>query len=100
MNERIMYVCSECADNNPEGCGHYDRNDLRAMPDGRWLCESAALALGNGAVEAWQPIETAPKDGTRMLVTVLGRPQNTYVSRWRQDQWQAAPLGVFTVHRS
>jgi hypothetical protein len=38
-SQRIMYVCSECADNNPEGCGHYDRNDLRVLPDGRWLCE-------------------------------------------------------------
>lgn len=37
---RIMYVCSGCADGNPEGCGHYDRNDLRVLPDGRWLCEA------------------------------------------------------------
>lgn len=37
--QRIMYVCSECADNDPESCGHYDRNDLRVMPDGKWLCE-------------------------------------------------------------
>jgi len=36
---RIMYVCTDCADNMPEGCGHFDRNDLRLMPDGRWLCE-------------------------------------------------------------
>lgn len=37
---RILYVCSFCADNNPEMCGHYDRTDLAVMPDGRWLCES------------------------------------------------------------
>lgn len=37
---RIMYVCSECAEGNPEGCGHYDRADLRVLPDGRWLCET------------------------------------------------------------
>lgn len=37
--KRIMYVCSECADNDPESCGRYDRNDLRVMPDDRWLCE-------------------------------------------------------------
>ncbi len=36
---RIMYVCSDCADNAPEGCGHFDRNELRVMADGRWLCE-------------------------------------------------------------
>lgn len=37
--QRIMYVCSECADANPEGCGHFDRNDLRVLPGGQWLCE-------------------------------------------------------------
>lgn len=36
---RIMYICTECADGYPEGCGHFDRNDLRAMPDGKWLCK-------------------------------------------------------------
>lgn len=40
MTDRhIMYVCTDCAEGNPEGCGHYDLNDLRVMPDGRWLCE-------------------------------------------------------------
>lgn len=39
MTNRIMYVCSECADNSPEGCGHYDRNTLRVVGD-LWLCES------------------------------------------------------------
>lgn len=39
-HHRIMYVCSDCADGHPEGCGHYDRNDLRVLPDDRWLCES------------------------------------------------------------
>jgi len=34
---RIMYVCSECVDDAPESCGHFDRKDLRVMPDGRWL---------------------------------------------------------------
>jgi len=36
---RIMYVCTECADGLPESCGYYDRDDLRVMPDGRWLCQ-------------------------------------------------------------
>lgn len=39
MAERIMYVCGECEDNAPECCGHFDRNELRVMPDGKWLCE-------------------------------------------------------------
>ena len=35
---KIMYVCESCAEGNPEGCGHYDPNELRVMPDGTWLC--------------------------------------------------------------
>lgn len=37
---RIMYCCTFCADNNPEMCGYFGRDDLRLMPDGRWLCNS------------------------------------------------------------
>lgn len=40
MIERIMYVCTFCADNNPEMCGRFNRRELRVMPDGRWLCEN------------------------------------------------------------
>ena len=40
IKQRIMYVCSECAEGCPEACGHYDRTELRVMPDGAWLCES------------------------------------------------------------
>lgn len=39
QTHRIMYVCTICSDMYPEGCGHYDRAELRVMPDGRWLCE-------------------------------------------------------------
>lgn len=39
MTNRIMYVCSDCADGNPECCGHFDRHDLAVMPNGDWLCE-------------------------------------------------------------
>jgi hypothetical protein len=39
MNNRIMYVCSDCADDAPDACGHFDPAELRVMPDGRWLCD-------------------------------------------------------------
>lgn len=37
---RIMFCCEECVDNYPEGCGYFDRNELRVMPNGKWLCAS------------------------------------------------------------
>lgn len=36
---KVMVVCEECSENNPEGCGHYSLDDLRETPDGRWLCQ-------------------------------------------------------------
>jgi hypothetical protein len=45
MTDRIMYVCSECASGNPEGCGYYDRTNLRVMDDGSWLCDGCFDAV-------------------------------------------------------
>lgn len=39
MTERIMYICTECAEHAPESCGHMDPKELRCVPDGRWLCD-------------------------------------------------------------
>lgn len=36
---RVMFCCESCADNYPEGCGYFDRDDLRVMPNGAWLCD-------------------------------------------------------------
>ena len=36
---RVMFCCESCADNYPEGCGYFDRDDLRVMPNGVWLCD-------------------------------------------------------------
>lgn len=41
----------------------------------------------------WQPIETAPKDGTPVLLTIAGRPlepdedAHCAVGRWSDDAW-------------
>ena len=37
--KRVMFCCESCADNYPEGCGYFDRDDLRVMPNGVWLCD-------------------------------------------------------------
>ncbi len=37
--KRVMFCCESCADNYPEGCGYFDRDDLRVMPNGKWLCD-------------------------------------------------------------
>mgnify|MGYP005991893223 FL=1 len=42
MAGNIMYVCGYCAEHYPEGCGHYERDELFVMPDGTWLCENCA----------------------------------------------------------
>jgi hypothetical protein len=36
----IMYVCDGCCENNPEACGRFDRNELRVVDGGKWVCES------------------------------------------------------------
>lgn len=67
--ERIMYVCNQCADNYPEGCGHFDRNDLRVMPNGDWLCEvcfddTDQEARGNkdeNEFKTWSDLPPAPE---------------------------------------
>lgn len=57
----IMYVCAYCAEHNPEGCGHYDANELRVVPDGTWLCEECfdemdARGIGVTDDEAEKPL--------------------------------------------
>ncbi len=39
---KIMYVCEYCAENVPESCGRYDRDEIAVMPNGTWLCEYCA----------------------------------------------------------
>lgn len=67
MTDRIMYVCSQCADHNPEGCGHYRREDLRVVGD-EWLCDGCFDASYSLERLCWNdyppPREYAPLEGT------------------------------------
>jgi hypothetical protein len=58
-NVQIMYVCTCCAQNNPEGCGHYDRTELAVMPDGEWLCEGCFDDSGDNL--DWQKMPSPPE---------------------------------------
>ena len=62
-DRKIMYVCEHCADENPEGCGHYDVADIFVMPDGTWLCEQCAEEFDNMKMHGVKPRGTA-EDGS------------------------------------
>lgn len=71
-DERIMYCCTFCAENNAEMCGYFDRTNLRVMPDGRWLCDSCfdetdQIERGNNDEESdglcWSDFQPPPEYG-------------------------------------
>lgn len=41
------------------------------------------------AERTWQPIETAPKDGTRLLL--YGFPDGAFTGEWEFDSWRMEP---------
>lgn len=59
--------------------------DPEGTPErGRWLA---------AAVVDWQPIETAPKDGTEMLLFCEWGPFYQFVGFWAQDSWVEKGIG-------
>ena len=62
------------------------------------ICPFVVRSVGcGGALESemkWQPIETAPKDGTWILVT---EETGTWmeVVRWYEDEWCSYPVTIF-----
>lgn len=73
------------------GCGDCNCNmdvceDTPADAAVEWNTRPAAKS-------AWMPIETAPKDNTRILICREDRfPRNTYVARWFKGFWSVGPL--------
>ena len=46
-------------------------------------------------MSAWQPIETAPKDGSWFLLFDKGNTPSVMVARWSADHRPSGPLGPF-----
>ena len=61
MPDRIMYICEVCADNNPEGCGHLDRAEVRVLPDGRWLCDGCYDDEAPADAQPWSKLPAVPE---------------------------------------
>jgi hypothetical protein len=66
----IMYVCDTCKNDCPEACGHFDRNEVRVMSDGSWICENCfdelaiadVIAAGGGDLKPlWSRLPAAPE---------------------------------------
>lgn len=77
IKQRIMYVCSECAEGCPEACGHYDRTELRVMPDGAWLCESCFDNNDDNEFLSWGHLP-APEEYRRIPASA----QSAVTLRW------------------
>ena len=45
------------------------------------------LRLKAEARSKWQPIETAPKDGTKVIVCIAGKEYNSDCAFWRRGYW-------------
>ncbi|MCW2228122.1 DUF551 domain-containing protein [Bradyrhizobium elkanii] len=73
IKQRIMYVCSECAEGCPEACGHYDRTELRVMPDGAWLCESCFDNNDDNEFLSWGHLP-APEEYGRIPASAQDAP--------------------------
>lgn len=76
-DQRIMYCCSFCADNNPEMCGYFGRDDLRVVDDGRWLCcscfddEAFEFRRDEDDDRCWNDFPQPPEYGP--LASLVGR---------------------------
>jgi hypothetical protein len=86
----------------------YTRHMHKAFMAGRATRPSAAPAAETGSTGAWQPIETAPRDGTQVLVyTNLGNPATAegvrlaeYAFTENDEEWWQMDDGRYVVRPS
>lgn len=81
----IVERLRDCA--NGSGDFKTDRGDFG-------LCDDAADEIERLRGQGWRPIETAPKDGRRVLLHLRGPYDETLVARWYApwSNWQAGSL--------
>lgn len=96
----IMYVCEICAapDNNPEGCGHYDRDMVRKAPDGQWVCESCYDDINPNKdyiVRLWPNWRELPQSPE--VSVALPRPTADTVERAAVERLASLALEVTTM---
>lgn len=65
------------------------------------LVAFVAAIEARAKASAWQPIETAPKDGTRVILFDAQREPKEMIARWKADAWwgDPTPSGKSTVWR-
>lgn len=76
---RIMLVCESCADNYPEGCGHYSTSDLRVAPDKRWLCEGCFDDEPDFRGKRWTDLKRPSKTAALAAVRSMFLPTPTEI---------------------
>ena len=89
--------------NDDTGCDWEDQDDdERAF----YISQArAALSAIREPMSDWQPIETAPKDGRKMLLRFTGpfsdqMQDGVTVGRWLRGWWLDAIWATSTAHRS
>jgi hypothetical protein len=66
--------CPMCGDTEPGYARHGQRHSVKCtiapcQTDGPWmLTKAAAISAWNRRADDWQPIETAPRDGTEVML--------------------------------
>jgi len=100
-------VCHKSFASDMDANGTLYTQGLMTDADMRYMAWKAArkIKVGRRALEQegrmeWQPIETAPRDGTRILVLSRLADDRTWVygiAEWRDDFGRHVVRGLFTV---